>query len=341
MSARLKQTRWRAIFLSVSSGERRLELPRRCAASQSHREQAGVLSCAGVSVWSRGDDAPEILRAEGEFCLPFTTAGLFDDYNGVAAGALGDRGGSGSPCAGLSNLLNNAAKFIENGGFVRPASEQIDGRKGVMRRESVIGIPGEMLPRVFDLFTQIDRIFGRVRGGLGIGLASVKRVVELRGRDVEAHGEGLGRGSAFVVRLRLAAEEGATVPMSNTVSNDLPVSRRILVIDDDHDVADSLVMFLETFGADVRVAYDCEGGVAAVQEFHPDLVFLDLGMPKIDGYETARRIRALPEGRDVKLVALTGWGQGQIRERAQDAGFDCQLTKPAGIEALQTLLNTM
>ena len=126
--------------------------------------------------------------------------------------------------------------------------------------------------------------------------------------------------------------------MSHTIPNDASVPRRILVIDDDHDVADSLVMFLETFGANVRVAYNGEAGVAAVKECRPEIVFLDLGMPKIDGYETARRIRALPEGRDIKLVALTGWGQGQIGELAQDAGFDCQLTKPAGIEALQALL---
>lgn len=129
--------------------------------------------------------------------------------------------------------------------------------------------------------------------------------------------------------------------MSHSEPNDLSARRRVLVIDDDHDVADSLVIFLETFGASVRAAYGGEDGVAAVQEFRPELIFLDLGMPKIDGYETARRIRALPEGRSVKLVALTGWGQGQIQDRARDAGFDCQLTKPAGIEELQALLDTV
>lgn len=151
----------------------------------------------------------------------------------------------------------------------------------------------------------------------------------------------LERDGACVMPPRIIAEDGATHPMSKTESNDLPASRRILVIDDDHDVADSLVMFLETFGADVRVAYDGEGGVAAVREFQPELIFLDLGMPKLDGYETARRIRALPEGRDVKLFALSGWGQGQIGDRARDAGFDRQLTKPAGIEELQELLNAV
>lgn len=118
-------------------------------------------------------------------------------------------------------------------------------------------------------------------------------------------------------------------------------ARRILVIDDDHDVADSLVMFLETFGADVRVAYSGPDGVEAVKAFEPELVFLDLGMPGMDGYETARRIRALPNGAGVKLVALTGWGQDQIRDRARDAGFDRQLTKPAGLDALQELLGSL
>ena len=116
---------------------------------------------------------------------------------------------------------------------------------------------------------------------------------------------------------------------------------RILVIDDDHDVADSLVMLLETFGANVKVAYSGEAGLEAVRDFRPRLVFLDIGMPKMDGYETARRLRAMPEGRDLKLVALTGWGAGQVSDRADDAGFDRQLTKPAGIEDLQGLLDKL
>lgn len=115
-------------------------------------------------------------------------------------------------------------------------------------------------------------------------------------------------------------------------------AQRVLVIDDDQDVADSLVMFLETFGVDVRVAYSGEAGLEAVREFMPRLVFLDIGMPRMDGYETARRLRALPEGRDVKLVALTGWGQEQISDRARTSGFDLQLTKPATLEALEELL---
>jgi len=125
--------------------------------------------------------------------------------------------------------------------------------------------------------------------------------------------------------------------MSTAGMNPAP---RVLVIDDDHDVADSLVMLLETFGADVQVAYSGESGLDAVEAFRPRLVFLDIGMPRMDGYETARRMRALPQGRDVTLVALTGWGQEQINDRAKLAGFDRQLTKPAGLDDLEQLLNS-
>jgi CheY-like chemotaxis protein len=130
---------------------------------------------------------------------------------------------------------------------------------------------------------------------------------------------------------------GVREPMSSAHSP----PHRVVVIDDDQDVADSLVMFLETFGVEVRVAYSGEAGLEAVREFKPRLVFLDIGMPRMDGYETARRLRALPEGRDVRLVALTGWGQEQISARAKEAGFDRQLTKPAGLEALQDLLESL
>jgi CheY-like chemotaxis protein len=164
---------------------------------------------------------------------------------------------------------------------------------------------------------------------------------KFRSQGVDALGDDPARRRVFVSRWRHVVGDGGIVLMSSTEPDRQPASRRVLVIDDDHDVADSLVIFLETFGACARAAYNCETGVVAVREFRPDLVFLDLGMPKIDGYETARRIRALPEGRGIKLVALTGWGQEQIQDRAREAGFDCQLTKPAGIEALQALLDTV
>jgi CheY-like chemotaxis protein len=241
----------------------------------------------------------------------------------------------------FTNLLNNAAKYTEQGGVIELGAALHGAEAVVTVRDSGVGIPAEMLPRVFDLFTQVDRSLGRAQGGLGIGLALVKSLLQLHGGSVEAQSEGLGRGSAFIVRLPTNPPQRAETPMAATSWDDKRATRRILVIDDDHDVADSLVMFLETFGAEVRVAYSGADGVEGVKDFTPELVFLDLGMPGMDGYETARRIRALPEGRDVKLVALTGWGQDQIRDRAREAGFDSQLTKPAGLEALQELLDSL
>lgn len=242
----------------------------------------------------------------------------------------------------FTNLLNNAAKYTENGGVISLLAKLVGDEAVVTVRDSGVGIPAEMLPRVFDLFTQVDRTLGRAQGGLGIGLALVKRLLGLHGGRVEALSEGLGRGSAFVVHLPMLSQDGANAaPMSTMVPTELRAPHRILVIDDDHDVADSLVMFLETFGAIVRVAYSGEAGLETLQDFRPELIFLDLGMPKMDGYETARRIRTLPEGRAVKLVALTGWGQDQILDRAREAGFDRQLTKPAAIEAVQELLGSL
>lgn len=241
----------------------------------------------------------------------------------------------------FTNLLQNAAKYTEQGGVISLVARQADGEAIVTVRDSGVGIPVEMLPRVFDLFTQVDRSLGRAQGGLGIGLALVKSLLDLHGGTVQAHSDGLGRGSVFEVRLPMASKDGVHEPMPTTPQPAARAAHRILVIDDDHDVADSLVMFLETFGANVRVAYSGEEGLAAVRDFRPKMVFLDIGMPKMDGYETARRLRALQEGRDVKLVALTGWGQDQISDRAQDAGFDCQLTKPAGLDELQALLDSL
>ncbi|BDV35493.1 PAS domain S-box protein [Methylocystis iwaonis] len=241
----------------------------------------------------------------------------------------------------FTNLLNNAAKYTEQGGIIELVAERRGREAAIAVRDSGVGIPPEMLPRVFDLFTQVDRSLGRAQGGLGIGLALVKSLLRLHGGTVEAHSDGLGRGSVFLVRLPIGTNQSSEAPMPATTGVEASGARRILVIDDDHDVADSLVMFLETFGADVRVAYSGLDGVEAVKAFEPELVFLDLGMPGMDGYETARRIRALPNSARITLVALTGWGQDQIRDRAREAGFDRQLTKPAGLDALQDLLGSL
>jgi PAS domain S-box-containing protein len=237
----------------------------------------------------------------------------------------------------FANLLNNAAKYTERDGQIWLEAER-SGNEAIVRvRDNGVGISPDTLPHVFDLFTQESGAEGRKQGGLGIGLTLVRGLVQLHGGGVEARSEGPNKGSEFVVRLPVAASplsenglEAATTPE--------PGVRRALVIDDDHDVANSLTMLLRVLGCEVRTAYDGFGGVAALAEFEAEIVFLDLGMPKIDGYETARRIRGLPKGAQLMLVALTGWGQNGDRERTREAGFDRHLTKPVPVDVLEDLL---
>jgi PAS domain S-box-containing protein len=236
----------------------------------------------------------------------------------------------------FTNLIHNAAKYTPPGGRIDIEGERSGGDAIVRVRDNGLGVPEEMLPHIFDLFAQFHSRAAQAEGGLGIGLALVRSLVELHGGSIEAYSAGPGQGSEFVTRLPLDAKPpstaeppGARLPMADP-------ALRVLVIDDDRDVADSMRMLLETFDAAVRVAYDGPAGLEAVTDFAPDLAFIDIGMPGMDGLETARRIRA--EGRGLKLVALTGWGQDEDRARTREAGFDMHLTKPASIEALEDLL---
>ncbi len=241
----------------------------------------------------------------------------------------------------FTNLLNNAAKYTDPGGTISLTAEAKDGAAVVVVRDNGVGIPGDMLPHVFDLFTQVDRTLGRAQGGIGVGLALVRRIAEMHGGAVEARSDGLGKGSAFTIRLPVSVDDAVGEPAEAAPiarPDAVTPRRRILVIDDERDVADSLVALLESLGASVRVAYGGAEGLAALANFRPELIFLDIGMPGLDGYETARRIRAEPEGRAATLVALTGWGPDQIQDRAREAGFDAQLTKPASLAALRELL---
>jgi PAS domain S-box-containing protein len=240
----------------------------------------------------------------------------------------------------LANLLNNAAKYTEAGGRITLEAERERDRAVVSVSDTGLGIPADMLPRVFDLFTQIDHTLGRAQGGLGIGLALVRNLVQLHGGDVEARSEGTGRGSVFIVRLPLPPVSADETAHPRGASAAAPRSRRVLVIDDNRDAADSLALLLEALDANVRVAYDGPAGLAALPAFAPELVFLDLGMPGMDGYEAARRIRQQPDGRGLTLVALTGWGQEEARGRALDAGFDLHLTKPANPIDLKNILGS-
>ena len=237
----------------------------------------------------------------------------------------------------FGNLLDNAVKYTPAGGRVEISAERRDGEAIVTVADTGVGIQAEMLPRVFDLFTQIDATLAWTRGGLGIGLALVRNIVQLHGGDVEAHSDGEGLGSRFIVHLPLSTAPARETLPSSAV-REAPGPRRVLVIDDNPDVAESFALLLKVLGATVEIANDGARGLEAFLDLKPDLVFLDLGMPGMDGYETARRIRGLPGSKNARLIALTGWGGDGIRKRVLECGFDRHLIKPVEIEELEKVL---
>lgn len=262
----------------------------------------------------------------------------------------------------FSNLLNNAARYSEAGSKIRLSVELADEVAVIRVRDEGIGISAEMLPRIFEPFLQIDRSLERSRGGLGIGLALVKQIVELHGGRVEASSEGVGKGSEFVVRLPVVplsadaltvgaavtpAAVTATAPAAGAVmAPALPAGaakhprNRVLVADDVKDSADALASLLESKGHEVRIAYDGEAAVEAAREFHPDVIVLDIGMPTLNGYEAARRIRKGGNGgKPPVLIALTGWGHEADRVLTKEAGFDHHLVKPIEPAAITRLVS--
>jgi len=237
----------------------------------------------------------------------------------------------------FGNLLNNASKYTLPGGQIA-LSAQLQGQEVVVRvRDSGIGIPPERLDEVFDLFVQIDTSLERAQGGLGIGLTLVRRLVQMHGGSIQASSEGKNRGSCFEVRLPLAARgsvRSAEAPAPESpappaAANVPPAGRRILIVDDNRDAANTLAQLLGMSGHVVRAVYDPELALDALLDFTPDLAFLDVGMPKLNGLELAAMIRADARGNDVVLIALTGWGQEDDRRRSRAAGFDYHLVKPA------------
>jgi PAS domain S-box-containing protein len=247
----------------------------------------------------------------------------------------------------FSNLLNNAAKYSEPGGRVTLTVGR-EGNEAVVRiRDTGIGIPAEMLPRVFDLFTQVDRSLEKAQGGLGIGLSLVKGFVEMHGGRIEVTSDGPGQGSEFVVRLPLvgtggeaeAPAEMATAEVATESASAAGAARRrVLVVDDNRDAAVSLARLLDCMGNETQTAHDGLEALGLAETFRPDLVMLDIGMPRLSGYDTARRIREQPWGRSMVLVALSGWGQDEDRRRSKDAGFDSHLVKPLEPETMEKLL---
>jgi PAS domain S-box-containing protein len=237
----------------------------------------------------------------------------------------------------FANLLNNAAKYMERGGRIELSSKR-EGRSAVVCvRDHGIGIAADDLPHVFELFTQMERGRGRHQGGLGIGLALARSLVELHGGQISARSAGLDRGSEFIVRLPLA-ETGLQSENPARGESEALARHRILVVDDNQDAADSLAELLHLRGARIQVVYDGPAALRAVDFFQPTAVILDLGMPDMDGYEVARRLRQHPRYKHIQLIALTGWGQEADRRRSQAAGLDHHLVKPVSIDSLQNLL---
>lgn len=237
------------------------------------------------------------------------------------------------------NLLNNAAKYTERGGHIWLIGEQQGNDAVVTVRDNGIGIPGDMLPGIFDMFTQLDRSLERSQGGLGIGLTLVRRLVEMHGGSIEARSNGPGEGSEFVVRLPVLIQPPHELPPQRHEPNITARGGcRILLVDDNKDSADSLAMLLRLNGHEVYTGNDGEEAVIAAEKFRPDVVLLDIGMPMLNGYGACRRIRAKPWGKDMILIALSGWGQEEDLRCAAEAGFNHHLVKPVDFAVLMNLL---
>jgi signal transduction histidine kinase/ActR/RegA family two-component response regulator len=238
----------------------------------------------------------------------------------------------------FSNLLNNAAKFSHAGANIAVSVESRANEVFVSVRDDGVGIDALDLPRVFDLFSQFHTSFERDRGGLGIGLALVKRLVDMHGGRVTAASDGLGRGSEFTVQLPRSVAFAESPPASGDAPRETPAPLRVLVVDDHESGATSMARLLRYLGYDVRQASDGLEGLNMAAGFHPDAALLDIGMPRLNGYELARRIRAETWGRDMLLIAVTGWGQPDDTRRCAEAGFDHHLTKPVDVAEVTSLL---
>ena len=239
----------------------------------------------------------------------------------------------------VGNLLSNACKFTETGGSIRLSVALRDDEAEIRVRDNGAGIDADKLPFVFDMFMQVEAAVEHSGTGMGIGLSLVKQLVEMHGGMVEAHSAGVGHGSEFVVRLPVSCEvpqpQAQTPPREADPST---VARRILVVDDNRDAADSLAMLLRLSGHDTYIAHDGLEAVDQTARLNPDLILLDIGLPKISGFEAARRIRKQANGNRPTLVALTGWGQDTDRQKSREAGFDAHIVKPVDVRVLANLL---
>jgi PAS domain S-box-containing protein len=239
----------------------------------------------------------------------------------------------------LVNLLVNAAKYTQEGGRIEVSCERDGSHALVVVRDNGAGIDPALLPRIFDLFSQGDRTLDRAQGGLGIGLSLAYRIVQLHGGSIEVQSEGPGKGSQFTVRLALAPAPGATPPAGEAALPSTPDSLRVLVVDDNVDACLMLANLVALHGHAVMTAYTGPAALARAREWSPHVLLLDIGLPQIDGYEVARRLRADPATRGVKLIAVTGYGADKDIELGREAGFDAHLVKPVDVADIERLLS--
>lgn len=240
----------------------------------------------------------------------------------------------------ISNLLNNAAKYTPESGKIQLSATRENGQVLISVKDNGIGIPSEMAGRIFEMFAQIERPLEKTYTGLGIGLTLVKSLVEMHGGKIEVHSEGENRGSEFIIRLPVLVDQAPqtnVVPLTPDSAN--RARKRILVVDDNRAAAEMLSKVVKMLGNDVMTAGDGQQAIELAADFHPDVILMDLGMPKMNGYDAARHIREQPWGDKIVLVALTGWGQEEDKQRTRQAGFDHHLVKPAEPTALQEILS--
>jgi signal transduction histidine kinase/ActR/RegA family two-component response regulator len=238
----------------------------------------------------------------------------------------------------VGNLLNNSAKYSEPKARITISLDAQDDRAIIRVRDTGLGIPQEMLPRVFELFTQVDRTLDRSQGGLGIGLTLVRSLVEMHGGTVHAASDGLGKGSEFTVTIPIIPADPVEAQSAMREQNRCETKFKILVVDDHPDAGDSLAMLLRIAGHKVEVVQTGEKALSVAREFAPNVAVLDIGLPGMNGYELAARLRIEPYGASMLMIALTGYGQDDDRRRTREAGFDYHLTKPANPNELASLL---
>jgi signal transduction histidine kinase/ActR/RegA family two-component response regulator len=238
----------------------------------------------------------------------------------------------------LANLLNNAAKYTPRGGTIRLTATRQAHEIIIGVRDTGIGIPPAALPTIFDMFSQVDASLERAQGGLGIGLTLAKRLVAMHGGTIEARSGGAGEGAEFIVRLPIVLATNGIATDDPTGGEHTTSSLRILVVDDNRDSAESLSLMLALMGNEIRTVYDGEQAVVAAGEFSPDVILLDIGLPRLNGYDACRQIRQQTKGAEPVIIAQTGWGQQEDRTRTRDAGFDLHLVKPVDARALMRIL---